>query len=235
MGVKEYRIFRDGVEIAAVDMNQFAVNGTVCSTVFTKDSSVVEEDVYAVDKTTSLERLNENELNSVKTNYYSDTGLSPDTEYCYCVSACDACGNESSRCSPVCAITPNETPCGVGLPLEISDLDFPSIVTAGSSIEGYVDYQGSYDDINNPVMALRFPTESGYVISYVLTPAPKATNDCRIHFTAAIPDEISGVGTTYFKLVDYDPDEDDNWNNNGVSNQLSKWITIDDGGCGEIR
>jgi chitodextrinase len=44
-------------------------------------------------------------LKSVSTTSASDTGLSPDTQYCYTVSAYDAAGNESGWSDEVCATT----------------------------------------------------------------------------------------------------------------------------------
>ncbi len=44
-------------------------------------------------------------LKSVTTTSTSDTGLNPNTQYCYTVSAYDAAGNESDKSSQVCATT----------------------------------------------------------------------------------------------------------------------------------
>jgi hypothetical protein len=43
-----------------------------------------------------------------------------------------------------------------------------------------------------------------------------------------IPVHLSGSGTIYFKLIDYDDNFDAsyNWDNNSVSNELSQPITI---------
>ncbi|MEW6418018.1 MAG: fibronectin type III domain-containing protein [Nitrospirota bacterium] len=50
-------------------------------------------------------------LKSITTTSTSDTGLSPETQYCYTVSAYDAAGNESGQSSQACATTSQGPTC----------------------------------------------------------------------------------------------------------------------------
>ena len=117
--------------------------------------------------------------------------------------------------------------CGQGLPLTISNLSFPGTGTAGQSYDGSVDYQGSFEDISNPIILLKVPFQDGTAYTRAF-PDPTASN-CSIDFKGTLPSTLSGTGPAYFKLVDYDSTNDDlfyNWDNNGVSNQLSQTVTI---------
>jgi hypothetical protein len=78
--------------------------------------------------------------------------------------------------------------CVEGLPLTISDLSFPTTVTGGSSYDGSVAYQGSFEDIANPRMFLKIPFSGGIALTSVAS-APTASN-CRIHFKGIIPDDL---------------------------------------------
>ncbi|MBN1662623.1 MAG: Ig-like domain-containing protein [Deltaproteobacteria bacterium] len=46
----------------------------------------------------------------VTTTFFADTGLTPDTQYCYSVSSTDASGNESAKSSQICVTTTNAAP-----------------------------------------------------------------------------------------------------------------------------
>lgn len=124
-------------------------------------------------------------------------------------------------------VSPQPSGCGEGLPLVLSNLSFPGTGTGGQSYDGFVDYQGSFEDITNPRILLKFPFTGGYTITYSF-PDPTAVN-CTINFRGTLPDSISGNATAFFKLVDYSGDDDGfayNWDNNGVANVLSQTITI---------
>lgn len=113
--------------------------------------------------------------------------------------------------------------------LTISDLEFPNSVTRDSWVDGSVayqsEYEGAYEYIANPVMALRFQTGTSTITTYVISPAPTVSQG-RIYFEAHMPDDISGSRTTFFKLVDYDESAEDNWEDSAVSNMLSQSISI---------
>jgi hypothetical protein len=94
-------------------------------------------------------------------------------------------------------------------------------------VDGSVAYQGSYTDIANPVMALRFPTDTGVITTYRFN-STYTTSGCRINFKGSIPDDIYGTGTTLFKLVDY-TDVSNNWDENAVSNEISQTVVIQGG------
>ncbi|MFC1877489.1 hypothetical protein ACFL2E_09510 [Thermodesulfobacteriota bacterium] len=124
-------------------------------------------------------------------------------------------------------ISPQPSGCGDGLPLTLSNLSFPGTGTGGQSYDGSVDYQGSFEDITNPRILLKFPFTGGYTITYSF-PDPTASN-CTIFFKGTLPDSISGNVIAFFKLVDYSGDDDGfvfNWDNNGVANVLSQAVTI---------
>ena len=91
-------------------------------------------------------------------------------------------------------------------------------------MDGFVAYQGSYTDIANPVMALRFATDTGSRTTYRFN-STYTTSGSRINFKGGIPDDISGTGTTLFMLVDY-TDASNNWDENAVSNELSQTVVI---------
>ena len=113
------------------------------------------------------------------------------------------------------------------MPLTLSNLSFPGTGTGGQSYDGSVDYQGSFEDITNPRILLKFPFTGGYTITYSF-PDPTASN-CTINFKGTLPDSISGNVIAFFKLVDYSGDDDGfvfNWDNNGVANVLSQAVTI---------
>lgn len=111
----------------------------------------------------------------------------------------------------------------------ISDLEFPISVTRDSWVDGSVayesEYEGAYEYIANPVMALRFYSGTTIITTYVNSPAPTVSHG-RIYFEGSIPDDISGSGNTFFKLVDYDESADDNWEDSAVSNMLSQKVNI---------
>ena len=115
--------------------------------------------------------------------------------------------------------------CGEGLPLTISDLSFPGTVTGETFYDGSVTYEGTYEDIVNPKMVSRFPVTGGYRTWWPAS-APTVSN-CSLNFSSRIPNLI-GTGTIYFRLIDYDEnfDDDYNWDNNSVANELSQPITI---------
>ena len=117
--------------------------------------------------------------------------------------------------------------CGEGLPLTISDLSFPGTVTKGLNYDGSVTYQGTYEDIANPIMFSRIPYIGG--ISHGIPAEAPTVSNCSMNFIGIIPVHLSGSGTIYFKLIDYDDNFDAsyNWDNNSVSNELSQPITID--------
>jgi chitodextrinase len=161
------------------------------------------------------------EIDTTPSTQYSDTGLSADTRYCYTVAAYDAAGNQSDNSNQECDTTTDG--CGTGLPLAISDLDFPDSVPSETTPSGSVAYQGSFDDIDNPLFIIR----TSVYYSAALIPGPTASN-CRITFPVWIPDGLSGTETIYFRLVDYDENLGlrENFENNSVANQLSKAVTI---------
>ena len=120
------------------------------------------------------------------------------------------------------------TNCGTGIPLSISDLNFPTTVEDNSSYDGTVAYQGSFEDIANPLMIAKIPTSSGSS-TYTLNFAPLTTQNCVLSFKCRIADGLSGTGPIYFKLVDYDDGIGllDNWEDTAVSNEISQIITIE--------
>ena len=238
VGVAGYKIYRDGSLVASsMDLSSSIDSSSVYDKATVDDTDDMEATGYVVFKdgtfvayveTSPVEptAIRDTNFTAITDTNYSDTGLNENTQYCYSVSAYDAAGNESGQSSQACATTPEETPCeGGGLPLVISDLDFPSTVTSDSSVLGSVAYQGSFNDIVNPVMAYRVYTDKYTITTYLISAVP-TTNNCRIIFTVSIPDEVSGTGTSQFKLVDFDSGGSSNWDDNGVSNVLSKTVTI---------
>jgi hypothetical protein len=123
--------------------------------------------------------------------------------------------------------TEPSTTCGEGLPLIISNLSFPMTVIRDLNYDGSAAYQGSYEDIANPLMFSRI-SYPGVVITSVIIEAPTVSN-CNINFVASIPEDYSGSFTIFFRLIDYDENFSlsDNWDNNAVSNELSQLITIE--------
>jgi hypothetical protein len=124
-------------------------------------------------------------------------------------------------------VSPQPGGCGEGLPLILSNLNFPSSGTGGQSYSGSVDYQGSFEDIDNPRFLLKFPFTGGFTITW--SPPDPTTTNCTIHFKGTLPDSLSGSATAFFNLVDYSGDEDGfvhNWDNNSVANILSQPVTI---------
>ncbi len=113
-----------------------------------------------------------------------------------------------------------------GLPLKISNLDFPIVVKAGESYHGSVKYEGSFEFIANPMMLIKFSFPGGSIV--VMNHSVPTASDCYIDFIGTITNKITGTGTDYFLLVDYDNSEDlfYNWDNNGVSNKLPQQHTI---------
>jgi hypothetical protein len=116
--------------------------------------------------------------------------------------------------------------CGEGLPLSFTALNFPMTVVAGSTYDGTVAYQGSFEDIANPLMMGRITFTGGFVT--FLNYSPPTTNNCILTFKAMIPNDLSGTGPIYFRLVDFDEEIDflDNWEDTVVSNEISQTITI---------
>ena len=114
--------------------------------------------------------------------------------------------------------------CGYsGLPLTISDVDFPSDATSGSIQTGSVAYQGTFSEIESPMMLTRVYAGSS-TLTTSTSPAPTAS-DCRISFSSLIPSGISGSGVTFFKMIDQNLDGDD-WDDKGVSNEASTDLNI---------
>ena len=120
------------------------------------------------------------------------------------------------------------TNCGTGIPLSISDLNFPTTVDDNSTYDGTVSYQGSFEDIANPLMIGRITTSGGST-TYTLNFTPLTTQNCVLSFKGWIADGLSGTGPIIFKLVDYDNGIglQDNWDDNAVSNEISQTITIE--------
>lgn len=238
VGVAGYKIYTDGnLAASSIDLSSSIDSSSVYDKATVEDTDDIEPASYEVYRdgafvayveTSPVEAaaIRDRNFTAITDTNYSDTGLNENTQYCYSVSAYDVAGNESGKSSQACATTPEETPCeGGGLPLVISDLDFPNTVTSDSSALGSVAYQGSFNDIVNPVMAYRVYTDKYTITTYLVSAVP-TTNNCRIIFTVSIPDEVSGTGTSQFKLVDFDSGGSSNWDDNGVSNVLSKTVTI---------
>ncbi len=116
--------------------------------------------------------------------------------------------------------------CGTGLPLSLTDLNFPTTVVAGSTYDGTVAYQGSFEDVANPLMMGRIPHSGGS--TYILHYSTPTTQNCVLSFRARIPNELSGTGPIYFRLIDFDEEIDfvDNWEDTDVSNELSLTLII---------
>jgi chitodextrinase len=236
VGVAGYRIYRNGSLLASKNFSFTMDSPLAYEKAIENDTDDVATgyEVYGGDgnlvayvEIAPVEETAQTDISfgAITDTKYSDTGLKENAQYCYAVSAADAAGNESGRSSQACATTPEDKPCeGGGLPLSVSDLDFPSTVTRGSFVLGSVAYKGSFNDIINPVMAYRVYTGEATITTYLLSAKP-TTNNCRIIFTVSIPDDVSGTGTSYFKLVDF-VSGDSNWDDNGVSNVVSKTVTI---------
>ena len=113
--------------------------------------------------------------------------------------------------------------CGQGIPLKISNLNFPNVVKAGGEYSGSVDYEGSFEDIANPIMISAFPISGGTLYSWKQTP-PRAASDCHIDFVAYIHSQLSVIKTIIFFIVDWDDSKDTDYNlsNNIVSNTIVK-------------
>ena len=225
MGVAGYEIYRNGTLLvpSSIDSSSVSDKYTVNET-----DDMGAEDYEIIKNGNSVAYVEISSVAATATTHtnYSDTELNKNTQYCYSVAAYDTAGNVSGRSRQSCATTAGDIPpaCeGGGLPLAISGLNFPDTVTSDAFVAGSVAYQGSFNDIVDPVMAYRVYTDTATITTYVFRPAPTVDN-CRINFTVGIPD-VSGAGTSYFKLVDY-VSGDSNWDDNGVSNVLSKRVTI---------
>jgi N-acetylneuraminic acid mutarotase len=125
-------------------------------------------------------------LKSVAGSPASDTGLTPNTQYCYTVSAFDAAGNESARSSEVCATTVfNDTPI-------ISNLQFqPNQAQSYSGnvlVTGYIDFidqggnlttlwlQTPLSTVSAPIQGAAGVTSgTGYGAAVVSTSGPPGT------------------------------------------------------------
>lgn len=163
-------------------------------------------------------------VNSADT-IFTDTDLDPETLYCYEITAYDAAGNQSPASSQLCETTLEDSACGYeGLDLTLSDLVFPSTVNDGSSEDGSVAYQGTFNDVATPRMLTRVYTGSSIITSYSFN-APTISN-CRIRFVGVIPSDVSGSGNVYFKLVDSSLSGSNIWDDKGVSNEISAAVTI---------
>ena len=161
---------------------------------------------------------------------YSDTGLTPSTNYCYKVSAYDAAANESARSAQVCATTFDASGgCGSGLPLVISDLQLPATAASGSMVTGSVAFSGDYSAIGTPVVGLYFPYGMGGAMTYITAPGP-TLDGCRINFYGRISPLSVYVGTTVnvqAKVLDWDlPYTTYRWFDQGVSNETSTPVQI---------
>jgi hypothetical protein len=75
----------------------------------------------------------DSQIAEVTTTSYSDTGLSPNTQYCYTVRAFDAAGNLSDPSNQACATT---TTSGVGA-------KFPIATTSGNELAGSAAFDGT--------------------------------------------------------------------------------------------
>jgi len=82
-------------------------------------------------------------LKAVTTNAASDTGLKPDTRYCYAVTAYDVSGNESARTTQLCATTNIAAPpVPTGLTVTaVSDSRISLTWTAAAGATGYRVYK----------------------------------------------------------------------------------------------
>jgi hypothetical protein len=122
---------------------------------------------------------------------------------------------------------PQPNSCGEGLPLILSILSFPMTVTAGSSYDGSVTFQGGFEDIANPRVFSMISYLGGSFQIFRSTSAPTVRN-CSMDFSIHIPDDLIGTGKIYFKLIDYDDSINIllNWSNNAVSNEISQNITV---------
>lgn len=89
-------------------------------------------------------------LKSVTTTSASDTGLSPDTQYCYTVSAYDGAGNESDQSSQACATTSSLT----STPPTASITNPSNGSTFTEYVGDTISFQGSGTD------------SDGYIVSY---------------------------------------------------------------------
>jgi chitodextrinase len=220
VGVAGYNIYRDG-ELVASSTDSLLM--TDRSTVYETQNIESARDEVSIDGAFSESRSIR--TTAVTGTSFSDSGLSQNTLYCYSISAYDASGNESGQSSQACATTSEDATCeGGGLPLVLSDLDFKDTVAGNSGQSGSVAYQGGFKDIANPVMALRLYTKTSTITTYV-TSSSATANNCRINFLVGVPD-VSGTGTVSFRLVDYVSGQGNNWENNAVSNIISKTVTI---------
>jgi hypothetical protein len=94
-----------------------------------------------------------------------------------------------------------EAGCGDGVPLTISELEFPDTFSAMTEV-GYVDYQGNVEALQSPAFAVRASNGSTTRVTW-LDDEFHPVSGCRIAFMVPKPDyPLRGSLALEFRIID---------------------------------